>query len=126
MSIPSEFIRYIINGLVATAVHFGILSGILWLFPDSYAGLANGIAAIFGITTSYIGSRYYVFQKREESIKTQGIKFVALYGTIALFHAFVLFVWTDCLGLDYRLGFLLATGFQILGSYFGNKFLVFK
>ena len=90
------------------------------------AGLANLIAAVFGIGASFLGSRYFVFAATNEPILKQAVKFSGLYGAIALLHALVLLIWTDWYGLDYRLGFLLATAIQVSLSYLGNKFLVFR
>ena len=44
-----ELIRYLINGVLATAVHFGILSFNLNIVDFASAGLANLIASLFGI-----------------------------------------------------------------------------
>ncbi len=57
---------------------------------------------------------------------TQAMKFSGLYGAIAVLHGLVLLIWTDWLGLDYRIGFLIATAIQVSLSYIGNKLLVFK
>lgn len=121
-----EIVRYAINGIVATLVHYVVLTVNITVFALESAGFANLIAAIFGITTSFLGSRYFVFQNTSESIVTQVITFSSLYGAIAVLHGVVLFIWADWFGLDYRAGFLIATAMQVSLSYFGNKFLVFK
>jgi putative flippase GtrA len=118
--------RYIINGLVATAVHYGVLTFNLHVLDMPSAGAANLVAAIFGITVSFLGSRYFVFNKTEGAILSQALKFSGLYGAIAVLHGSVLLVWTDWLGFDYRVGFLIATAFQVSLSYVGNKKLVFN
>lgn len=122
----AEVSRYAINGLIATAVHYGVLTANLSLLRFESAGLANFVAAIFGITMSFLGSRYFVFERSSESILQQAVKFSGLYGAIAVLHGLILWVWTDWQGLDYRTGFLLATCLQVSLSYLGNKFLVFK
>ena len=122
----SYFIRYVINGVVATAVHYSVLTFNLKVLQVSYAGVANFFAAIFGITVSFLGSRYFVFRRTDEPIIAQGIKFSVLYGLIALLHGLVLFALTDQLRIDYRIGFLVATVLQVLLSFVGNKVLVFK
>jgi putative flippase GtrA len=48
----SEIARYIVNGAVATIVHYSILTINIEVIGISSAGLANFIAAIFGITVS--------------------------------------------------------------------------
>lgn len=119
-------VRYAVNGLVATAVHFGVLQVNMKLLDMSSGGLANLIAAFFGIAVSFIGSRYYVFQSHQKAILTQASKFGALYAAIACLHGIVLYVWHDLQGWDYRIGFLVATVLQVLLSYWGNKIIVFK
>lgn len=121
-----ELLRYGINGVAATAVHFAVLSFNLNVLGFQSAGVANMLAAIFGIAASFMGSRYFVFPRTGESIITQAMKFSGLYGVIALLHGLTLFIWTDLYGFDYKAGFLIATAVQISMSYFGNKFLVFR
>ena len=121
-----ELARYVVNGIAATVVHFGVLTFNIEVLELRSAGVANGIAAIFGITASFLGNRYFVFPGARAALSTLVLKFGGLYGAIALMHALVLALWTDWLGLDYRIGFLLATGLQASLSYLGNKFLVFR
>lgn len=126
---PSERIseagRYLVNGLVGTAVHFGVLTFAIEVAHVPLAAVANFIAAIFGITVSFLGSRYFVFRSHTETIAAQALRFAGLYTVIALLHAGVLLVLTDWMGIDFRLGFLVATAMQVSISYFGNRHLVF-
>ena len=122
----TELARYVVNGLVATAAHYATLKFNLEVLNLPSAAVANMLAAVVGITVSFLGSRYFVFRKTEESIAQQIVKFSALYGVTAILHGLTLFVWTDWLKHDYRTGFLMATGVQVSLSYFGNKFLVFR
>lgn len=122
----SEIARYLINGLLATGVHFSVLTFNLQIYDMQSAGLANLIAAVFGITSSFLGSRYFVFKKHEAPVFNQAMTFVILYATIACLHGLVLFVWTDIYEYDYRIGFIFATFLQVALSYWGNKVLVFK
>lgn len=119
-------VRYVINGLVATAVHFGALTVNLHVVGIKSAGLANLIAAVLGISVSFLGSRYFVFRTGEGSMARQALAFGILYALLAIAHGAILYLWTDLNGLDYRIGFVLATCFQVAVSYVGNKTLVFK
>lgn len=121
-----ELLRYVANGVVATSVHFGVLYFNLHTLRIESAGLANLIAAAFGITVSFLGSRYFVFPAKKDGLIAQAAKFSSLYALIALLHGLILFMWTDHLGFDYRVGFMIATCAQTTLSYLGNKFLVFK
>lgn len=121
-----QLARYIVNGLSATAVHYLVLTFNLEVANFPSAGLANLVAAAAGITTSFIGSRYFVFRQLNQPINTQAMKFIGLYGAIALLHSLILLLWTDWLKFDYKAGFIVAIAVQIFVSYYGNKFLVFK
>lgn len=124
--LPEQVVRYLINGVVATLVHYGVLQLGIEVLNIPVAGIANGIAALFGITVSFLGSRYFVFRGQGGSVVKQGMLFVLIYAGIASLHALVMYIWADRLGHDYRVGFLLATGMQVVFSFFANKFLVFK
>ncbi|MEN5426725.1 GtrA family protein [Stenotrophomonas pennii] len=121
-----QVVRYLINGVVATVVHYGVLQFNIEVLNIQLASVANAIAAVFGITVSFIGSRYFVFRGQQSSVVKQGAHFIMVYVLIALLHATVMYVWADHLGMDYRIGFLLATGMQMVLSFLANKFLVFK
>ena len=121
-----ELVRYGINGCLATLIHYAVLTINLNIFLMSSAGMANLIASIFGITFSFIGNRYFVFNETDGSLLKQVIRFSSLYGTIAILHGLVLFLWTDWFRFDYRIGFLIATALQVSLSYVGNKKMVFN
>lgn len=120
-----EFLRYVINGVVATVVHYGVLTFNLKVAGIPSAGIANLIAAAFGITCSFLGSRYFVFRATHRPFHGQALRFATLYVLIGLVHGLVLYLWTDRLGLSYTIGFLIATAVQFTLSFVGNKKLVF-
>jgi len=122
----SEPIRYLINGIFATLVNYSILNFNLIILGMKSAGVANFIAAIFGIIVSFLGSRYFVYKGHANSASSQAVRFLLLYGFIAILSGFVLYVWSDLYGFSYHIGFVIATFVQMLFSYFGNKILVFK
>lgn len=121
-----EPVRYVVNGLIATFVHYSVLNFNILVLNIESAGIANFIAAIFGIMTSFIGSRYFVYKNHTNSLSSQVLRFIFLYGSIAVLHGFVLHIWTDIYSLNYHLGFVVATLLQVSLSYVGNKVLVFK
>ena len=120
-----EVLRYLVNGVAATVVHFAILTLLIEVARLPSAGAANFLAAIVGIGVSFLGSRYFVFRNHTTGIAAQLWRFVAFYALFALIHAGVLYVWSDLLGYDFRIGFLIATGLQVLMSFSANKLLVF-
>ena len=121
-----KIVRYVINGILATALHFSVLQINLKILAMSSAGLANFVAAFFGITVSFVGNRYFVFKNYQQTILHQASMFGGVYTITTLSHGMVLYWWSDLEGWDYRTGFLLATTIQIFLGYWGSKLLVFK
>lgn len=125
MRIDGTFIRFVANGLFATAVHYTVLTALIEVVHLKYAGVANGIAAIFGITASYLGNKILVFRSTTAHTRTLP-RFLLVYFLVALLHAGVLAVWTDYAKLPYTIGFLIATGGSLLSTYAFNRAFVFK
>ncbi|MBA0282139.1 GtrA family protein [Stenotrophomonas maltophilia] len=125
-ALGGQAVRYVINGLAATAVHYGVLRFNIEVLHIPLAAAANALAAVFGITASFLGSRYFVFRGRQGSLARQGSLFLLVYASIAVLHALVMYLWADRLGLDYRIGFVLATGMQMAISFIANRLVVFK
>ena len=121
-----EPVRYIINGIIATLVNYLVLNFNMLVLDMKSAGVANFIGAIFGISASFIGSRYFVYRNHTNSVQSQVLRFLLLYGFIAALAGLVMYVWSDLYGFNYQVGFIVATFIQMLFSYFGNKVLVFK
>jgi putative flippase GtrA len=124
--LAQQSVRYLINGLAATAVHFAVLTFNLKVLGWDSAGIANLVAAVFGIAASFLGSRYFVFQDSAESLFKQVYRFIFLYTAIALLHGALMYVWADHYHLNYIAGFVVATVMQVLCSYWANKRMVFK
>ena len=124
--LAQQSVRYLINGLSATAVHFAVLTFNLKVLGWGSAGIANLVAAVFGIAASFLGSRYFVFHGSQEPLFKQVYRFIFLYAAIALLHGALMYVWADHYHLNYVAGFIVATGMQVLCSYWGNKRMVFK
>jgi putative flippase GtrA len=122
----SQFARFVINGLVASGVYFSILSLCIELLQFRSAAVAAVVASAIGIVVSYLGNRHFVFGSSDQPMRGQFFRFIALYGVVAAIHSGVLLVWSDYLGLDYRIGFLIATALQIAVTFVGNKRLVFR
>lgn len=121
-----QFLRFTANGLVAAGVHFSLLFCFLKVLGFSSAGASNLLAAIGGVSVSFIGNRHFVFRAASRPVLGQAGKFLLLYSATTLMHGLVLLGWTDLAGQDYRVGFLIATGLQFVMSFLGNRFVVFK
>ena len=118
--------KFLLNGIFATGLHFSVLTICLKVLLWQSAGLSNMMASVFGITSSFLGNRYFVFDNSDEPLKKQVIKFLILSIMLATVHGGVMYLSTDVYNTDYRLSFLLATVIQTVLSFLGNKIMVFK
>jgi len=118
--------RFIVNRLAATTVCFAVVTFNLHVLTLRSVGLANLLAAVFGISASFLGSRYFVFRNAEENVLRQAYGFGALYSAIAALHRIVLHAWSDIAGYDYRVGFFDGNCIAVNSWFFGSKFLVFR
>lgn len=118
--------RYLINGVFATLVHYSVLYFLVEIATLESIGFANLLASVFGIGSSFLGNKYYVFSAGLSPVKRQLLLFVAFYGLLALTHGLVLYLWSDMLGLHYSYGFLIALAIQVVLGFFVNKYVVFK
>ena len=94
--------------------------------------IAYGIASIFGILTSFLGNKFFVFTNvnqysypNNHAFK-QLRSFLLIYGLIMLICSVLMGVLSDLLHINYNLSFMLALCVQTLLSFFGNKLYVFK
>ncbi|MBX2855056.1 MAG: GtrA family protein [Rhodobacteraceae bacterium] len=118
--------RYVVNGAAATLIDFTALQIASSLLGEGMTWLAGGVGAAVGITASFLGSRYYVFPHRRGNWRTEVARFLPLYGVLALVRMALFYVWSDVYGLDQNIGFVIATGVQVVATFFGNKYLVFR
>lgn len=121
-----QLARFVVNGLAATAVHFGTLTFLVEVVHVGSKGLANSIAAVFGILTSFLGNRYFVFASKTGSLRRELLRFSALYAALALLSGVLMALWADVLAFDYRIGFVVISSIQLVFSFLGNRMLVFK
>jgi len=122
----ARLLRYVFNGLLATGVHYLVLSVLINPLAVRPIGLANLVAAITGTVASFIGNRQFVFKAVNAPVQKQAIHFALLYAILAIIHSACMYLWCDILNRDYQVGFLLATGLQFLLSYIFNSSLVFR
>ena len=118
-------LRFVLNGLFATAVHYGVLAGLIEGAGMASAALANALAAVCGIAVSYVGNRGFVLRSRAPH-RRAGARFLGCYAAVVSLHGGAMALWADIGGLDYRIGFLLFTAAAAVLTYLLNRFFVFR
>jgi len=99
----SQFLRFIIVGALATAIHYGIYLALFWTFNISenneweiQFAYSTGYAVSF--ICNYILSLKWTFQS-EQSVK-KGMGFGFSHATNYAAHVFLLWLLTSVLGVD--------------------------
>ena len=128
---PYTFLKFIVNGLFATFVHY-VTMLLISNYVISIYLISYGIASIFGILTSFMGNKFFVFTNSNQNHAyynytfKQLRSFLLLYGFIMLICSLLMGVLSDLLQINYNLSFIIALCIQTLLSFFGNKRYVFK
>ena len=121
-----QFFIFIINGLMATFVHFLLLVIFIEVFNMENIVVANISAGLLAIMFSFIGNRHFVFKSKTADLYSQIIKFLILYLIILFLHTLLMALLTVNIGLDYRISFVLVSAIMAITSFFMNKLIVFK
>ncbi len=120
---------YIINGGIATIIHYIALLIMIDIIKISSAGKASFLASVIASTCSFIGNKYFVFHanfNNQSSQIPQIFRFVLLYCILALFHGGFLFIWTDKLFYNFTNGFIIVLLLQAVVGYLVGNHYVFK
>jgi len=121
----NEKIRFVINGVIATSIHFLVLYLCVDFLKIAYYGISNFIGAILGTSYSFLGNKFFVFKNSNNNILVQSYKFILLYTCMAINHGIFLYIWSDICDYNYMLGFFLITIVNTILSFFINKYKIF-
>ncbi len=121
-----QLIRFVINGFFATFVHYTVFFVSIEIFKFNYIALANLLGAFFGISCSFVGNKWFVFQNSKVNITWQFSKFLMTYVSLGGFTSIIMFVWSDLSEMNYNYGFCLVTFLQFILSYSMNRNWIFK
>lgn len=124
--VTKEIFLFLINGFVATLVHFATLILFVNFVGLSY-GVSNFLSFLVGSISSFLGNKFFVFKVKNKFRSTsQFIKFFFLYLTLAIEHGIALYWWSDINEYNYIVGFLLITMLNIIISFIFNKYIIFN
>jgi putative flippase GtrA len=118
----SKLIRFILVGLLNTAVGYGaffVLSYVL-----NYL-IALIISHFIGVANSYVWNKYWTFKTRQNYLH-EFIKFNIVYMGVLISNIIILGILVDGLMFNPRLGQLFVLPIVTIISYFGHKYWSFK
>jgi len=121
-----QVFKFIINGLIATFVHYMVLYFNMEVIRMTSATLANLIGASFGITVSFFGNRNFVFLSKNKAVHFQAMGFITLQSILIAIQSIILFIWVDLYDHNYQIVFIFAVGISTVLSYTANKLIIFR
>ena len=122
--INHSIVRFAINGLVATGVHYLVMVFAIHVLGITWYSLAYALAFLFAVVTSFWGNKLFVFKSRQVQ-DFQFVKFVILYLGLLVMTSLTMWVVSDYGGLHYNTGFIIAVTLQFIGGYLGSRYLIF-
>jgi len=134
----AQFSKFVIVGLLNTAIDFGVLN-LLSFLTGVYSGAAlialNSVAFLAAVTNSYFLNKYWTFAAKDGARTTEISKFLIIsFIGLGINNAIVYGVTTFMalpLGrigpaLWENLAKMAATGISLIWNFIGYKFFVFK
>jgi len=134
----SQFSKFVVIGFMNTAIDFGVLNFLMWLFVI-YSGkwliLLNMASFTVAVINSYFWNKLWVFKDKGESETSKKFSQFILITLIGMIinSSIVFGVATyisPFFGLSQKvwanLAKVAATGFSLIWNFAGYKFIVFK
>jgi glycosyltransferase AglD len=138
-SIIAQFSKFVVVGLVNTAIDFGVLNLLVFLTGiETGIGIAvlNSIAFAAAVTNSYFMNKHWTFGVKGEAAKTTEVSKFLLISLIGLgINSGIVYGVTNFVTPPFveigpvswiNLSKVIATGLSLIWNFSGYKFLVFK
>lgn len=121
-----QFIRYVIVGIVATAVDFGILTLLVEAAQLHYLA-ANACGFTAGLVTNYLLSVWWVFSSRLASSRMAEFLIFSAVGAVGLgISEGCMYLGVDIFGLDYRVAKVMSVVCTLVWNFTARKVLLFR
>jgi len=120
-----KFIKFVITGLINTAIDFGVYSICLELLNFDVK-VAQPIGQTFAIINSYFMNKNWTFEKRSNYNLSEILKFLLVNGASIGINIFGVYLFHDVFGFNEYLCKIPIMFITIIINYFGNRLFVFK
>jgi len=107
-------------------VHFSFLFIAVEVIEISLISLSNLVASFFGVSSSFLLNRHYVFRTVRKSFYTAYFHFIVANTVTISLTSFLFLGWSDWLGWDYKVGFLLIYILVAMLNYVLYKKVIFN
>ena len=124
MSVKTEFLRFIITGVVSNLINFVIYT-LLYIFFGSILA-ASSFGYLGGLGYSYLLGRMWVFSPSLRMNSKEFLMFFLVYAVGGIGMVTIIHFSEAILSFDYRVCWLIGAVFAVLNNFIGSKFLVFN
>lgn len=133
-----QFMRFVVVGFLNTAIDFGILNFLIWVFGIAWGWpviIFNGVAVVVAMTNSYFLNKHWTFHKKETKDRMrESVLFVVFTALGMMINTGIVYYFSTYLdpmfGIDsvswLNIGKVLATGVSLFWNFFWYKFVVFQ
>ena len=122
----TQFLRYALVGGVAFVVDF-ISLNVLTEYMGVYYLHSAALAFLLGLTTNYVLSVLWVFQKRTFQNRVVEYGIFGLLGLLGLgLNQLLMYSLTEHAELDYRFSKVIATGLVFMWNFGSRKLILFS
>ncbi len=131
-NILEEGVRYIIVGVLTTAVNYIFYAGGDFLFermgiPSVFSyKIAYLIAFIMAVLFAYFTNKYLVFRKSGGNKGKELFSFFSLRIASGILSFLLLMFFVDFLHFTHTPGWILSSGINLVLNYIGSKFFIFR
>jgi putative flippase GtrA len=124
--LKKEALKFLLNGLISTLIHYVILVVAIEILGVVSIVLANMMAGATAVLYSFVGNKYYVFKSHDEVLYFQAFKFLIVYTLLIILHTIAMFVLTNKMSVSYHISFIMVSSLFAMASFFLNKIVVFR
>lgn len=125
--INKEVVKYIFFGVLTTLINYVVYFQGISLIKINYL-LANIIAWIVSVVFAYITNKYYVFEKKDNTIYIL-IKEIFLFFSARIISVIIetsiLFIGIEIINVQSYIVKIIASVFVVVINYFFSKYFIF-
>jgi putative flippase GtrA len=118
-------IKYFVNGLIASTVHFLIFYLLYKILKIESAFISYLLASIIGIYISYFGNNKFVFNGVRNFKVAKFLKYIILQLILLLISTSLIWILIDINEINYIISFLFALIIQFFIGYYISKNYIF-
>ena len=120
-----QFIKFIVVGVVCTAVNYGVFYALLAI-SDTHYQICSAAGFIVGLAVGYPLNKAWTYQHHGKTTMGLSVNYLAVYFGSLVLGQIMLYLLVDQARLNVLLANILVIGMTTCTNFIGTKFLVFR